>query len=178
LQPRFSIQKQRSSFYWTPEHFKAVIEAASLICGLISFVVVALVNWKRGRKFNAVWASALAGAGIPTGLAVVTCAFVRSLVPVLADLNLYLGITGASLIYLSIEALIEAAGKIKALLTLSGPPESTSGAVVTFFATVATLAPGTPGGPVVFKDGSTELGTVNVQCRCIGLGNFHHYTVG
>jgi len=59
-------------------------------------------------------------------------------------------------------ALSQAVDKANTKVTLAASPNpSTSGATVTFTATVAAVAPGvgTPTGTVTFMDGTTELGT-------------------
>ena len=98
---------------WTLDYFEALVKVASLICGLVSFVVVGVIQAFGDHEFKRVWAGALAGAGIPTGLAVITCAFEKSLLPALADLSLYLGITGASLVYLSFDAIVDSVRRQK-----------------------------------------------------------------
>jgi hypothetical protein len=84
----------------TPEQekFDHIVKLLTLLAGTVSFVAIAI---KKKGDLGKVWAGALAGAGVITGLAVVTCAFVDSLLPALADMPLYLGITGLSLVLLS-----------------------------------------------------------------------------
>lgn len=122
---------------WTPEQLQEYVKFASIVCGLLSFVTVLLFAPKP-RTLNVVIAGAFAGAGTPTGIAVILCAFRPTLVKALEDLQLYLALTGAILIFVSIDALASAIKKPKPL---------TSGSTTSETKKQGTLAPGHEGEP-------------------------------
>ena len=71
-----------------------------------------LVLWVRNYYFSeyeidleSLIGSALASATVPTGAALIICAFDSSLVPLLKDLHLHLSVAGASLLFVAIRAI-------------------------------------------------------------------------
>jgi NO-binding membrane sensor protein with MHYT domain len=89
------------------EQFDNLVNISTLIAGASTFIAIAL-RTRNTRAFANIWGAALGGAGVVTGLAILACAFFKSLIPVLVDLRLYLGITGLSLVYLSIISIYDA----------------------------------------------------------------------
>ena len=93
----------------TQEQFTGIVKLLTVVAGSATFVALGIKKNKLS-DFGNVWNGALAGAGVVTGLAVVVCAIVSSLIPALDDMRLYLGITGLSLVFLSVRSIVDAWG--------------------------------------------------------------------
>ena len=113
--------KELATFGLAPEQFDGLVKSLTVIAGLGTFITIA-IRTRNLQSFASIWAGALAGAGIVTGGAIVFCAFVKSYIPVLADMQLYLGISGVSLIYLSLSSIVDAWKKGAAPAQPPAPP--------------------------------------------------------
>ena len=83
------------------------INEAAVSCAIISFVAISISNFVHGKrpKLEELLASGLAASAIPTGLALLLCAFKPNLLQQMSGFNIHIATAGCALIFISIKGI-------------------------------------------------------------------------
>ena len=84
----------------SPEILRVIIKYGPILCGLISFFLLVVINYKNGRKNNLgdLLVVGLAGSSVPTGTLLIYGAFDESVISQLSDTGIYIAFAGAALL--------------------------------------------------------------------------------
>ncbi|HEX9733490.1 MAG TPA: hypothetical protein VGG06_16080 [Thermoanaerobaculia bacterium] len=84
-----------------------VLQASTALCGIVSFVLVWVQNWRSDGKttLERPVLAAVAGASLPTGLVLIYGAFDATVIQELVALGVYLAIAGLMLIFVTLKTI-------------------------------------------------------------------------
>lgn len=84
----------------SPEILDNIIKYGATTFGLLSFIFLVCVNYKKGRKNNLddLLVIGLSGSAVPTGLLLIYGAFDPSVISKITDAGIYIAFSGAALL--------------------------------------------------------------------------------
>ena len=85
-----------------PLDLDIIIKYGPVVCGLISFASLLVVNCirKKENELMDLFIVGAAGSSVPTGILLIWAAFDKTIIPKLSDASVYIAFAGAALLFI------------------------------------------------------------------------------